>query len=174
MKLHVSLQRGSAYRQGTVDLEVEGKSIRAAWNGRTLQADWVVVQPGVYSLLFERKSYTVHVAKDNQEYIVTVGEDRFQIKLTGPRRYRLQASPLSATEGNREISAPMPGKIVRVLVREGQAVEAGSGILVIEAMKMQNEIASPQNGRVIRILVKEGATVETRQKLMEVEPTEKH
>ncbi len=168
MKLHVSLQGGSADRQGTVDLEVEGKSIRAVWEGRTLQADWVAVQPGVYSLLLEGKSYAVHVVKDNQQYMVTVGENRFQVRLTDPRRQRLPAGPLSATQGKREIFAPMPGKIVRVLVREGQAVQAGAGLLIIEAMKMQNEIASPQNGRVTRISVQEGAAVESGQKLMEV------
>ncbi|HZV60180.1 MAG TPA: biotin/lipoyl-containing protein, partial [Candidatus Eremiobacteraceae bacterium] len=62
-------------------------------------------------------------------------------------------------DGRQQITAPMPGKIVRVLVKEGEQVEVGQGLLVVEAMKMQNEIRSPKNGKVERVHVKEGQTV---------------
>ncbi|HWQ03049.1 MAG TPA: biotin/lipoyl-containing protein, partial [Candidatus Nitrosotenuis sp.] len=62
-------------------------------------------------------------------------------------------------EGRQEILAPMPGKVVRVLVKSGDAVEAGHGLLVVEAMKMQNEIKSPKSGKVERVLVSEGQNV---------------
>lgn len=66
----------------------------------------------------------------------------------------------------------MPGKIARVLVDKGQAVEAGEGLVVIEAMKMQNEIPAPQKGRVAEISVSEGDRVETGEKLLEVDSPE--
>ncbi|MBC7094877.1 acetyl-CoA carboxylase biotin carboxyl carrier protein subunit [Thermococcus sp.] len=70
--------------------------------------------------------------------------------------------------GESVISAPMPGKILRVLVREGDQVKVGQGLLVLEAMKMENEIPSPKDGVVKRILVKEGETVDTAQPLIEL------
>ncbi|MDK2783686.1 MAG: glutaconyl-CoA/methylmalonyl-CoA decarboxylase subunit gamma, partial [Thermococcaceae archaeon] len=63
---------------------------------------------------------------------------------------------------------PMPGKVLRILVREGDEVKAGQGLLVLEAMKMENEIPSPRDGVVKKILVKEGDTVDTGQPLIEL------
>jgi biotin carboxyl carrier protein len=57
------------------------------------------------------------------------------------------------------ITAPMPGKVVRVLIETGQMVEAGQGLVVVEAMKMQNELRAPRTGRVLSVPAKEGATV---------------
>jgi biotin carboxyl carrier protein len=62
-------------------------------------------------------------------------------------------------EGRQQITAPMPGKVVRVLLQEGDTVEAGQGLLVVEAMKMQNEIRSPKSGRVEKLFAKEGLAV---------------
>ena len=62
-------------------------------------------------------------------------------------------------EGRQQIVAPMPGKVVRLLVKTGDKVEAGQGLLVVEAMKMQNEVRSPKTGTVERLLAKEGQPV---------------
>jgi biotin carboxyl carrier protein len=72
-------------------------------------------------------------------------------------------------EGRQEILAPMPGKVIRVLAAVGDAVEAGQGLLVVEAMKMQNEIRSPKSGKVERLLVKEGQNVNAGEVLAWVE-----
>ena len=71
--------------------------------------------------------------------------------------------------GENVVTAPMPGKILRILVNEGEKVKVGQGLLVLEAMKMENEIPSPMDGVVKRILVKEGETVDTGQALIEIE-----
>jgi biotin carboxyl carrier protein len=76
-----------------------------------------------------------------------------------PRAWRGRKQGAIEVEGRQEILAPMPGKIVRVLVAVGESVEAGQGLLVVEAMKMQNEIRSPKNGKVERLLAKEGQAV---------------
>jgi len=78
------------------------------------------------------------------------------------------STPTPVAAGENVVSAPMPGKILRVLVREGDQVKVGQGLLVLEAMKMENEIPSPKDGVVKRILVKEGDTVDTGQPLIEL------
>jgi len=78
------------------------------------------------------------------------------------------SAPTPSVSGGSVVTAPMPGKILRVLVREGDQVKVGQGLLVLEAMKMENEIPSPRDGVVKRILVKEGDTVDTGQALMEL------
>ncbi|NJE02791.1 pyruvate/oxaloacetate carboxyltransferase [Thermococcus sp. MV11] len=77
------------------------------------------------------------------------------------------AAPALASEG--AVTAPMPGKILRILVKEGEQVKTGQGLVVLEAMKMENEIPAPKNGVVKKILVKEGDTVDTGQALIELE-----
>jgi biotin carboxyl carrier protein len=79
-----------------------------------------------------------------------------------PRQWRSQKTARGGgveAEGRQEIKAPMPGKIVRVLAKAGDAVEAGQGLLVVEAMKMQNEIKAPKTGKVEKVLVAEGQAV---------------
>ena len=85
-----------------------------------------------------------------------------------PRRL-VRARGAVEAAGRQKIVSPMPGKVVRVLVSEGEPVAAGQGVLVVEAMKMQNEIRSPKAGRVAAILVAEGAAVAGGQALAEVE-----
>jgi pyruvate carboxylase subunit B len=78
-------------------------------------------------------------------------------------------TPSPAPTGEGVVTAPMPGKIIRILVKEGEQVKTGQGLLILEAMKMENEIPAPKDGVVKRILVKEGDTVDTGQALIELE-----
>ncbi|ASI98250.1 acetyl-CoA carboxylase biotin carboxyl carrier protein subunit [Thermococcus celer] len=78
------------------------------------------------------------------------------------------ATPSAAPGGEGVVTAPMPGKILRILVKEGDSVKTGQGLLVLEAMKMENEIPSPKDGVIKKILVKEGDTVDTGQALIEL------
>ena len=90
---------------------------------------------------------------------VVVGTSQFEVTLTDPRRLRSLA--LTSVQGDEaaRIVAPMPGKVVRVLVEVGQQVEAGAGLIVVEAMKMQNEMKSPKTGTVVALNTQTGATV---------------
>jgi len=76
------------------------------------------------------------------------------------------ATPAPASEG--VVTAPMPGKILKILVKEGEQVKTGQGLLILEAMKMENEIPAPRDGIVKRILVKEGDTVNTGDPMIEI------
>src|SRR6267143_6859532 len=90
---------------------------------------------------------------------VIVGTERYAIALTDPKRLRGSKALDTHTVEAAHIVAPMPGKVVRVLVEVGEQIDAGSGIVVVEAMKMQNEMKSPKAGVVVALNVQVGATV---------------
>ena len=121
-------------------------------------ADVVLPEPGLYSILLDGRSYDVQVERTPQRLIVAVRGHRFEIEVHDPRRWSRQSGRRSG-EDVETVTAPMPGKVVRVLVGAGDAVEPGQGILVVEAMKMQNEMKATRAGRVISVTVNEGATV---------------
>jgi biotin carboxyl carrier protein len=90
---------------------------------------------------------------------VFVGSDYYAVTLTDPKRLRGATTAHALSDGAARIVAPMPGKIVRVLVAKGASVEAGAGIVVVEAMKMQNEMKAPKTGTVVTLNVEVGTTV---------------
>jgi biotin carboxyl carrier protein len=121
-------------------------------------ADVVMPELGLYSILLDGRSYDVQIERTPRHLIAVVDGHRFEIEVHDPRRW----SGRSTQQGGdavETVAAPMPGKIVRILVAPGDIVESGQGILVVEAMKMQNEMKAARAGRVIRVTVKEGVTV---------------
>lgn len=129
-----------------------------------VDADWVETEADVYSLLIDGRVFEARV--DASE--VVVAGHRFSCELEDPRQWQRGGSSAAAA-GNSSITAPMPGKVVRVLVDAGQEVTAGQGIVVVEAMKMQNEMKSPRAGRIGSIRVKAGDSVESGQVLATLE-----
>jgi biotin carboxyl carrier protein len=119
-----------------------------------MEPDVIEVEPGVYSVIVGLSSWEVRVAGDE----VTIGGHSFQIENEDPRRWK-RSSRAGDTHGHASIAAAMPGKIVRVLVAVGDQVVTGQGILVVEAMKMQNELKAPRDGRVTAIEVRENDSV---------------
>ena len=115
----------------------------------------VEVEPGVYSILVDGASHEVRVDAAGQ---VTVGNRRFDFNIDDPRQWK-RSSDAAGGQGRAAILAPMPGKVVRILVAVGDRVEAGQGIVVVEAMKMQNEMKAPRAGRVAAIQAKENDSV---------------
>jgi len=84
---------------------------------------------------------------------------RLACQLRDPRALRGRKAAGSGAEGPKKITAPMPGKVVRILAPAGSEVEQGQGVIVIEAMKMQNELKAPKSGKVVKVMFAEGATV---------------
>jgi biotin carboxyl carrier protein len=123
-------------------------------DGPEREASVEMPQPGVYSVLLDGRSYQARV----EEGVVTVNGFRYEIEVRDPRRWSRQSRG-GGHAGAQDIKASMPGKVVRVLVAVGDEVEAGQGIVVVEAMKMQNEMKAPRAGKVIGIAAKAGATV---------------
>lgn len=115
-------------------------------------------EPGVYSILLDGNSYDAFVEETSSGPLVTIDGHRFEIAIRDPRRRSRKAAGQGA-DGVQTIASPMPGKVVRVLVGPGDAVEPGQGVVVVEAMKMQNEMKANRSGKVLAMAVKEGATV---------------
>ncbi|MGO8785807.1 MAG: biotin/lipoyl-containing protein [Terriglobia bacterium] len=175
MKLYARLRRGSKSIQYDVELaapETADGVRRFRMGGQGAEAQCEEITPGVYSLLMNGRAYEACVLKRPGDptglaspYIVAVGPRRYVVELRDPRRWRQTGSSLEA-EGPQEIVAPMPGKVVKVLVSEGEEVKRDQGLLVIEAMKMQNELRAPRAGRVNSVNVLEGQGVEAGVRLM--------
>jgi biotin carboxyl carrier protein len=144
---------------------VEGE-VQFTLDDEVVEANWTKMAPDIYSIIIDGRSYEVLVisqfgqtAAREELYTVTVRGRNHWVQVLDPRRRRGNAP--QGGEGPQEILAPMPGKVVKVLVVEGQQVESGDGLLVLEAMKMQNEIRASRPGRVEKVHVSEGAGVET-------------
>lgn len=157
---------GKVYK---VELARAGSGWHCRLDGREVPLDVRAVQRGVLSLLMDGKSYEVKQEITATETGIVVGNERLSVTVRDPRSLRSRRSSGAGEEGVKRVTAPMPGKVVRILARAGAAVEAGQGVIVIEAMKMQNEMKSPKKGMIKRINVVEGAPVETGQVLAEVE-----
>jgi biotin carboxyl carrier protein len=138
----------------------KGEASRAAFTveGHAVEADAVRISQGLYSILMGGRSLEVTVEENAGGLLLRTGGREFQVEVVDPRAWQGARGGGIELEGRQQLVAPMPGKIVRVLVAQGQKVESGQGLLVIEAMKMQNEVRSPKSGTVERI-AKEGQTV---------------
>jgi biotin carboxyl carrier protein len=154
----------------TYDVIIDGKSHRlelsrtgGAWqcklDGREVRIDAVLARPDVLSLLMDGKAYEIKRERTATDVHLWIGNSRHAVELHDPRSLRSRQASSGDDSGPRKLVAPMPGKVVRVLVAEQTAVQAGQGVVVVEAMKMQNEIKSPKGGMVQRLLVREGAAV---------------
>jgi len=119
---------------------------------------------GVYSVILDGKSYNAYIDAAG----ITVAGRRFEVEVHDPRKWSAK-SCRHGGEGVQTIVSPMPGKVVRVLVAPGDLVEAGQGLLVVEAMKMQNEMKAPRTGRVSAVPAKEGSTVLAGEALVAIE-----
>lgn len=126
------------------------------------------INPGVFSILLGSKSFRVNVAEqgDQLEVVGTDGVPR-PLSIVDPRD-RSASADAAATKGPAVIRAQMPGKIIKVLVEIGAAVEAGQGLIVVEAMKMQNEVKAPKAGVVTQIMTTANATVAAGETLLVV------
>jgi biotin carboxyl carrier protein len=141
-----------------VEFTRTGTRVQGVIDGRSIDADAVDLRDGNYSILIAGRSLDVHVEKTGGNLRVACGGRDFAASVRDPRKFRRGSGALAA-EGRQHVTAPMPGKIVRVLLKAGAPVEAGQGLLVVEAMKMQNEIRSPKSGIVEKFLVTEGQPV---------------
>lgn len=131
---------------------------RCVLDGREIEVDSVLARPDVLSLRLGNKAYEVKCERVGSDMHVWVGSRRYAAEVSDPRSLRSRGRAVDE-HGPRKLTAPMPGKVVRILLREGTAVEAGAGVVVVEAMKMQNEVKSPKKGTVQKIVVSEGAAV---------------
>ena len=127
-------------------------------DGRAVEADAVRISPFAYSIIVGGQSFELTAEESPEGLLVRTNGREFRVDIVDPRSWRRRHGAGIELEGRQQLMAPMPGKVVRVLVAAGQKVEAGQGLLVIEAMKMQNEVRSPKSGTIEKV-AREGQTV---------------
>lgn len=155
------------------NLAIEGDSFRYTREGgadlpkESLANTFSVeqVDASTYSVLIEGRSYRAQVSAEGE---IIVNGRTFRVDVQDPRKLRGRGSADSAG-GRKTVTAPMPGRVVRILVEKGQEVEAGQGLIVVEAMKMQNEMKSPKAGKVLEIRTTSGAAVSAGEALLVIE-----
>ena len=165
----------------TYDVAIDGKSYRVELkrgqpeyacrvDGREVALESVSGGREVLWLLIGGRSYEVRreAQADGVMHLEVRGR-RYAVEVRDPRAFQGQRAAAGASAGPVRLVAPMPGKVVRLLKAEGAQVEAGEGVVVVEAMKMQNEIRSPRKGVVKKILAAAGAAVSAGETLVVVE-----
>jgi biotin carboxyl carrier protein len=163
--MKISAKAGSQVLEVTVEREngffvVEVDGERHVVDAHKLEGDF-------YSILTEGRSYEISVESRSDAYLVRHGAAEKMVQFTDPSRRAREG--MTAAEGPEKIRTMMPGKVVRLLVAEGDQVEAEQGVVVVEAMKMENEIVSTKAGRIVSIAVQPGDVVEGGATLLVVE-----
>jgi len=132
--------------------------IEATVDGRKYRLETREIRRGVYWFSWNGRSIEAAVLRTNQGYVVSIIGQHIPVEFLDSTK-ALRRAAHSHHEGVVEVRAPMPGKIVRILATEGAEVEAHQGIVVMEAMKMQNEIRAPKQGNLVKLAVAAGGAL---------------
>ncbi len=164
--MRISARIGARTHEITVErldgiyvVEVDG--VRREVDARKLEGNF-------YTILIEDRSYEISVEQNGDRYHVRHGAAEQVVTLTDPGRAAREAGA-AGPGGAADVTTVMPGRVVRVLVDEGDEVRAGQGLVVVEAMKMENEITSPKDGTVACVKVQPGLVVESGATLLIIE-----
>lgn len=139
-----------------VEIGSTGGKWRCKVDGREIPVDFVSLSANGGSLLIAGKSFEVRRDADGG---IFVGANLYEVTIEDPRSWQGRQRRQSGHSGPQKLKASMPGKVIRILAGEGDDIQAGQGVVVVEAMKMQNEIRSPRSGKLQKLLVCEGANV---------------
>jgi biotin carboxyl carrier protein len=137
----------------------ENGGLRLIFDGQSFETSVRNVAPGEYSVLVGDRSFNFVVGRAGGELTVSSRHGLNRVAFFANRRAP-SAAPVGQAAGRAEIRAMMPGRVVEVTVKVGEHVERGQGIVVIEAMKMENEVKSPRAGTIVQVGVAVGQTVE--------------
>lgn len=163
----------------TVSLELahnsEGNTWLAVIDGQRIEVSAELVQPGILSLIVGEQgrpgghAFRCVLDEGPLETAIQIGGQRHLFSIDDPRSWSARRGKTGAAGGQQVIKAPMPGRIVRLLVAAGDLVEAHQGVVVIEAMKMQNELKAARAGTIVEIKTEAGATVAAGEVLLVIE-----
>jgi len=150
--------------------ELGGSNYKVTLDGREIVVDAHQVANHLWSVLYGYASFEVDVTPvPGDEFEVLINGDCHKFSLMNEQRRAMIRAGGKGAAGKAMVTSPMPGKVVKLLVTEGEEVQAGQGVVVVEAMKMENELKSALAGKVKEIFVKEGEVVESGAKLLLVE-----
>ena len=151
-----------------IAIEKKGEYFKILLNDKKIDAEMVAQDRNSrLTLIIDNKSYDVVFDTEN---MISVNGENYNAEVVDEQIKKLiKASPKSIHKKELTINAPMPGLIIEIEAKEGDAVRAGQGLVIVEAMKMQNEMKAPRDGVVKQILVKKGQTVNSRDTLVIIE-----
>jgi len=172
LNYEVSEKKGETKIVGLV--EKSNHHYEVTIDGRTVQVDAAKSGKTIYSIIEDGKQFEVIVDDQGAHgFDVFVAGQLFHLQALDERSKLLTASTKPIATGPQRVESEMPGKVVKIAVSVGTAVAEGDGVLILEAMKMENEIKSPVEGLLTEISVAEGQTVESGALLFVVTPHEK-
>ncbi|NOU45849.1 MAG: biotin/lipoyl-binding protein [Bacteroidales bacterium] len=152
-------------------LSREGNKFSILIDKRCYELDIVEVDKGVYSILHDCRSFNVELveAKNSKSYHVNTLYETYEVEIIDAETKYLMNRRKDEGEDQNVISSPMPGKVVKILFKEGDLVKAGETVVIVSAMKMESEYKVKQDRKIKRILVKEGDTVNGDQPMVVIE-----
>ena len=153
-----------------VEITRDGETVSAKAGDREYRLEVSQAEPGLFALRNGISVTQAFVYKDASGVTkVTIAGREFDVEITDPKRLRGSSADAEHAAGTVEIKTAMPGKVVRILLEAGSEVKKGDGVLVVEAMKMQNEMKSPKDGILKELRAVEGATVNAGEVLAVIE-----
>ena len=155
---------GKTYR---LDVVKEGGTFLVTLDGASLSVDSRWLSETEISLIINGKSVVAIIGRAGKKRTVTIGGEHYALEEVGEDEEVVKPRGGSAREA---LASPMPGKVIKVRVKEGDEVKKGASLVIVEAMKMENEIRASRNSRVKRVLVREGDLVEAGATLVDLEP----
>ena len=150
----------------------EGNILKVEVDGKTYEVDLLHTSDGSFSIIEGGKSYNIELVPGNQpkKYTAHTLYDTYDVTvIDAEARYLINRKSNGTESNNKNISSPMPGKVVKILVNEGDIIKAGETAIIISAMKMESEYKAPINGLVKKVNVSEGDAVQSDQVLIELE-----
>lgn len=158
----MKLQTEVEDRKRSIEIKRNGDVVFAEIDGRRYELEVSEPEKGVY--LFKKEGRTFEVAVTppkvpGEPFHTRLRNEELEIRIIDPKRLRSAVADHVHGDGHAEIKTAMPGKVVRIIAMAGTEVRKGDGVIVVEAMKMQNEIKSPKDGVVKEVRVSEGVAV---------------
>ena len=151
-------------------LGVDGNNMEILIDDRNYIVDIIEVENGIYSILYHGISYNVElISKNKKNYNVTTLYNSFDVEVIDAETRYKNSRKKSEDEDSAFISTPMPGKVVKILVKEGDKVKGGDTVIVVSAMKMESEYKVVKDRIITKVLVKEGDNIEGDQPLIMLE-----
>lgn len=140
-----------------VEIEEDDKQIKLEIDGKEIPVEFEKIEENLYSIIYDGKSVTLAIMRKGHHIQVFINGDLYELEAVSERDKR-KSSQLAS--GMQEIKSPMPSRVVKLLKKQGEEVEADEGVAVVEAMKMESELKSPIKGEVKDVFVNEGDAVE--------------
>lgn len=152
-------------------LSKDGNIYRISIDDQIYEVDLVKVENGVYSILHKNKSFNVELiqGKKPKTYTINTLYNSYDIDILDAEAKYLQNRKSDDMDDDNTISSPMPGKVVKILIKKGDKVKAGDTVIIISAMKMESEYKVKKDRVIVDILVKEGDTIDGNQPLVVIE-----